>query len=153
MTANIDLEIPGYSLSQRRGTYVLFLYVFDVRKLGYFSRSSENWATHSNSRTADIFSHTRRTSFLPKNTPPPFFFARCGRSRVRKLNNIAESRCFFIFGCSREFRKNCVLSNFLWLMDSDSYDQFCMWIEEPKRGDLLTKAFPSFEDGKIYLKV
>ena len=37
-------------------------------------------------------------------------------------------------------------------MDSDSYDQFCMWIEEPKSGDLLTKAFPSFEDGKIYLK-
>lgn len=37
-------------------------------------------------------------------------------------------------------------------MDSDSYDQFCMWIEEPKRGDLLTKAFPSFEDGNIYLK-
>ena len=36
-------------------------------------------------------------------------------------------------------------------MDSESYDQFCMWSEEPKRGDLLAKAFPSFRDGKIYL--
>ena len=37
-------------------------------------------------------------------------------------------------------------------MDSESYDHFCMWNEEPKRGDLLTKAFPLFEVGKIYLK-
>ena len=36
----------------------------------------------------------------------------------------------------------------LWL----SYDHFCVWIEEPKRGDLLAKAFPSCKDGKIYLK-
>jgi hypothetical protein len=27
-----------------------------------------------------------------------------------------------------------------------------MWIEEPKRGDLLTKAFPSFEDGNMFLQ-
>ena len=26
-----------------------------------------------------------------------------------------------------------------------------MWTEEPKRGDLLAKAFPSFKDEKIYL--
>ena len=115
------------------------------------SRSMGSLSTSIFTLPMVIFSRTRGTSFLAKNTPPPFFSARCSHSHVRKLNSIADSRSYFIFGRSWEFRKNWVLSNFSWLMDSESYDHFCMWSEEPKRGDLLAKAFPSCKDGKIYL--